>query len=151
MTRFTRILLLPRVLLATALLMSVNATLVEYACAETGEAASASSFEVVKANNELGKVSCGMPDGRLHRILCTEDPASSSCDETGCSVDLVTEPLILQAEVPSVRSLMVGLAVASEISFSEWESSTARLARIHRSDRFGDPLSIRLRISSLLL
>lgn len=151
MTGLTRILLFPRVLLAAALLMSVNATLVKYACAETDEAATASSFEVITENNELGMASCGIPDGRLHRILCAEASGDTSSDKTGCTVDLANEPLIFQAEIPSSRPLVATVAVAGEISFPEWGSSSTRLERTHRTDRSGDPLPIRLRISSLLL
>lgn len=150
MTGLTRILFLPRVLLAAALLMSVNATLVEYACAGTGESATAHSFRVANRVGEAGRDSCEFADGRLHRMLCEDDSAFSSCEARGCSVDLAGEPLTIQAEVPSYRPSL-GTIVVTGAVILEKSPSFPQLSRVDRAARSGHLLPIRLRISSLLL
>lgn len=86
-----------RVLVAFALLFSVSAPLVQYACGVTGETTTASTLVAETAGTDA--VPCGTVSDDVHDRLCEPSPPTPVCDGDACTTDSVEKQSVVHSEI----------------------------------------------------
>lgn len=141
-----------RVLVVLALLLSVNAPLVHYACGATGETLITSTLAVKTTG--MDAVPCGVISEGVHDRLCGESQLSPVCDGDACTIDTIEKQSVVYSQ-PS--SLQVISALSSGALSSEEETSSYSFL-LSRSGKDADwsanapnSLPVRLRTQSFRL
>jgi hypothetical protein len=105
-----------RVVVAFALLLSVSAPLLQYACGVTGEATATSTLVVVETG-ETDATPCGVILDGLHDLLCEAPQPVPVCDGEACTTDIVDKQSVVHSQVSTLQvisALSVGDFLSKE-------------------------------------
>jgi len=105
-----------RVLVALALLLSVSAPLVQYACGVTGETHTTSTVAVEASGSDAAP--CGVLSEGVHDRLCG---SFSGCEGEACTTDTVETQSVVHSETSSLR--IVPVLATGNLSSGEGASS----------------------------
>ncbi len=141
-----------RVLVAFALLLSVSAPLVQYACGVTGETTATSTLVAETAGTDA--TPCGVISDGVHDLLCDAPQPAPVCEGDACTTDTVEGQSVVQSETSSLR-------VASVLTAGALPSEGRTASRVIPSLRSGpdavlttrtsNPVPVRLRTLSFRL
>lgn len=103
-----------RALVAIALLLSVNAPLVQYACGATGEALTTNAVAVMVEDANTDAAPCETISEGVHDRLCTEGQSSPVCEVDACTTDTVEKQSVIHSESSSLRVAPLLASAASD-------------------------------------
>lgn len=115
-----------RVVVALTLLLSVNATLVQYACGATGEALTTSVLPVMVGDASTDAAPCGTISEGVHDRLCAEDQSFPVCHGDACTTDTAEKQSVFHSETSILRVVPL---LASAVSDTE-RAQTSRFMSI---------------------
>lgn len=103
-----------RVVVALALLLSVNAPLVQYACGATGEALTTSVLAVMVGDANTAAAPCGTISDGVHDRLCTEDQSFPVCHGDACTTDTAEKQSVFHSETSLLRVVPLLVSAVSD-------------------------------------
>lgn len=141
-----------RVLVALTLLLSVNASLVQYVCGATGETLITSTLAVETTGTDTAP--CGVISDGVHERLCGESQPSPVCDGDACTTDTVETSSVVQIEAFPLQIAPLFVPAVSRVERSPASrriptSLGARGTELNPVEFY--PLSVRLRTLSFRL
>jgi len=138
-----------RVLVALALLFSVSAPFVQYACGSTGETTSMLVVEPTGTDAPCGVISDG-----VHDRLCGTPQSFSGCEGEDCTTDTAEKSAALQSESTPFR-VVAALSTGGETSEEAASPSVVTTIRpapgVDGTVRERNRISVRLRTLSFRL
>lgn len=152
MRRVSRTLRKTRVFVALALLLSLSAPLVQYACGVTGETSTTSTLVVETAGPDAAP--CGTVSDGVHNRLCGQSQPSPVCDGDACTSDTVEKRLVVHSEPPSLRAssaLSSGTLFSGEVASSRAVIPSRVASGSDWSARAPNRIPVRLRTLSFRL
>lgn len=141
-----------RVLVAFALLLSVSAPLVQYACGVTGETTTTSTLVAEIASTDAAP--CGVLSTGVHDRLCEESRPTLVCEGDACTTDTVEKQLVMHFEPPSLRvvsALSSGALLSREVVSSHAVTPSRVASGSDWSARAPNRIPVRLRSLSFRL
>lgn len=141
-----------QVLVALALLLSLNAPLVQYACGVTGETSTASTLVVETTGTDAAP--CGTVSGDVHNRLCGESQSAPVCNGDACTTDHVEKRSVVRSETSTLQvlsSLSSGALISEEVASSRSIATSRSGPGADWSVREPNRISVRLRTLSFRL
>lgn len=140
-----------RILVVFALLLSVNAPLVQYVCGATGEALTTSTLAQVVEEADAENSPCETISGGVHDQLCTESKASPVCEGVSCTTDTVEKQSVVIKETYSDRLSVESSLRSERNASSKLDFSSLSATGPNGSTRELDRIPVQLRTSSFRL
>lgn len=140
-----------RMLVVFALLLGVNAPLVQFACGTTGEALTSSTLALVINEVDAEISRCGTVSGGVHDQLCTESNASPICQGVSCTTDTVEKHAVVVKEASTDRWSVESSLRSERDASPQLDLSSFSTTGPNWSTRGPDRIPVRLRTSSFRL